>query len=108
MFESRAGFSESFIDVYVYPNPATGGRNPVFHLECGVADSVEIRIYDIAGSLVHEARLDGVPAIVDGKYAYEYSWNASGVASGVYIYVAIAKKSGAQDLRVRKKVAIIR
>jgi hypothetical protein len=69
---------------------------------------VELRIYDITGALVHEARLEGAPRIIDGKYAYEYTWDGSGAGSGVYIYTAVAKKKGEPDIRVLKKLAIVR
>jgi len=99
-------------EVYSFPNPAVGGNKPTIHIECGIADSVEIKIYDIAGDFIHQTRLEQQPQVVnDGQgpqYAYEYTWDTSGIASGVYIYVVVAKKNGETDLRVMKKLAIIK
>ena len=83
-------------------------KNPTIHFESGIADFLEIRIYDIAGDLVHNARIDSQPVVVDNKYAYEYTWNTTGIASGVYIYVGVAKKAGKADIRVIKKLALIK
>jgi hypothetical protein len=103
------GPSPDFIlgEVYFFPNPAVS-KNPTIHMECGIADSVEMRIYDVAGDLVHETRIEQAPQVINNKYAYEYAWDSSGIASGVYIYVVVAKKSGETDIRVMKKLAVVR
>ena len=97
-------------EVYAFPNPAKR-QNPTLHIEVGIADSVEIRIYDIAGDLAHETRLTGMPQIIDDgqgpQYAYEYTWNISGVGSGVYIYAIRARKEK-QDIRSVGKCAVIK
>ncbi|MEK9145414.1 MAG: hypothetical protein AAB339_07385, partial [Elusimicrobiota bacterium] len=36
-------------DAYVFPNPAVAGAKPVIHAAVGIADSLMIRIYNIAG-----------------------------------------------------------
>lgn len=95
-------------EIYSFPNPAKRGKNPTLHVESGIADSVEIRIYDIAGDLVHEVQIFDAPAVVDNRYAYEYTWDTSGTASGVYIYAVSAKKSGEPDIRETKKLAVIK
>ena len=62
-------------EVYCYPNPAKK-TNPTFHIETGQADKVELKVYDIAGDIIHETVLTGLPQVIDdGKgpqYAYEY------------------------------------
>ena len=97
-------------EVYAFPNPAKR-HNPTLHIEVGIADSVEIRIYDIAGDLAHETRLAGMPQIIDDgqgpQYAYEYTWDISGIGSGVYIY-AIRARKGKQDIRSVGKCAVIK
>ena len=95
-------------ETYVFPNPATGEKRSRFHIECGIADSIELRIYNVTGDLIHEARFPDRPMIINNKYAYEYSWDSSDVASGVYVYTAAAKKSGEKDLKVTKKLAIVK
>ena len=84
--------SESFRfgEVYVYPNPAVGGKKPTFHVECGIADKVKITIYTVSGRIAHEHTITGTPqAINDGtglSYAYEYVWTEH-IPSGVYYYL---------------------
>jgi len=95
-------------EYYSFPNPAKYGKNPTIHFECGIADKVEIRIYDISGELVHSVTVNGEPLTVNGRYAYEYTWDISDVASGVYIYCIQAKKSGYPEIKVKKKLAVIK
>lgn len=62
-----------------YPNPF----NPVTHLKFSIANSqlTILKVYDLLGrevaTLVNEVKAPGL---------YEVSWDASGMASGVYIY----------------------
>jgi len=93
---------------YVYPNPAKNGNKPILHLECGIGDSVDIRIYDIAGELRHSARMDGAPNVSAPEYAYEYSWDMSGAGSGVYVAVVEAHKAGYGNIKVKKTFAVVR
>ena len=95
-------------EVYSYPNPARSGKNPTIHIESGIADYLDIRIYDVSGEKVHEARIDSPPKIINDKYAYEYTWNTSGIPSGVYIYILIANKQGEKDIRVMKKLGLVK
>ena len=94
-------------DVYSYPNPSRG-KNPTFHIECGLADSAEIQVYDASGESIYQSRLLEAPGVIEGKYAYEHPWDISGVPSGVYIYSVTAKKAGERDLRIVKKLAVIK
>jgi cytoskeletal protein CcmA (bactofilin family) len=95
-------------DVYSYPNPAKQ-TNPKIHIECGIADKVEIKIYNIVGELIHTKVLVGLPNVIhNNKYAYEYEWDVKDVSSGVYIYYVYAEKSGEEPIKVLKKLAIIR
>jgi len=100
-------------EVYAFPNPAKR-MNPTIHVEVGVADSVDIHIYDISGRLLQSQTLYGAPQLInDGsgrglQYAYEWTWNASGVSSGVYLYVMTAHLNGQSDLRTTKKVALVK
>lgn len=98
-------------DVYAFPNPARAGAKPVIHVAVGVADRVNIRVYDIAGREVHRATLDHPPAIIDDgtgyKYAYEHVWEGR-IASGVYLYTIEAKRTGHPDIRKTGKLAVVR
>lgn len=97
-------------EVYVYPNPAKGGQIPTFHIESGIADSVKIMVYSVAGDVVHNHTITSPPTTTnDGhglEYAYEYSWRGH-IPSGVYYY-AIEAQKGAKKLRRTGKFAVIR
>ncbi|MEW5906313.1 MAG: IPT/TIG domain-containing protein, partial [Elusimicrobiota bacterium] len=112
------GYSPSFVgpltpaaafrlgEVYVYPNPAKGGAAPVFHLEFGLADKVDLKVYSVAGSLVHERTLTGPPQVTSPVYAYEYAWDGH-IASGVYYFTVEAERAGSK-LKARGKFAVVR
>jgi len=91
-------------EVYVYPNPAKGGKYPTFHIECGIADKIEIRIYTISADLVHKAEITGLP---NNGASYEYTWDINRIASGVYLYLVRVHKDG-ETKKVLKKLAIIK
>lgn len=93
-------------EVYVYPDPAKGGKVPTFHIEVGAADTVKIRVYTVAGQLAHERTFTGAPQSVGGGYAYEYPWEGR-IASGVYYYTIEAEKAG-RKLKTRGKFGVIR
>lgn len=113
-------------EYYVFPNPAKRGEAPTIHLECGWADKVEIRIYNVAAELVHSVTLDGQQKKADGGYlwyewcldpnlketkwewAYEYPWDISHIASGVYIAHIRASKAGYPDIKVLYKFSVIK
>ncbi len=115
---SAPGYPQSSADpafrlgeVYVYPDPARGGAVPTFHIEAGLADRVEIYIYNVAGELVHKAALSGAPQVIDDgqgpQYAYEYQWNGR-IPSGVYLYLVKARKSGYGGLKKTGRFAVVR
>jgi hypothetical protein len=97
-------------EVYVFPNPALRGAAPTFHFECGIADSVNIKIYTTSGRFAHETTLTGMPVALDDgnglSYAYEYAWREH-IPSGVYYYLIEAAKSG-QKLKKTGKFAVVR
>ncbi|RLE37122.1 hypothetical protein DRJ17_07220, partial [Candidatus Woesearchaeota archaeon] len=95
-------------EIYSYPNPAKRGKWPTIHVEVGKADTVEITIYNVAGEPVHSVELYEDPDSINGKYAYEYRWDISGTASGVYLYHIRAKKEGEKDITELKKLAVIK
>lgn len=110
VFTQSADATFQASEIYCFPNPAKR-VNPTFHMETGIADKVELNIYDVSGSLVHDAVITGQPQIIDdgqgAQYAYEYAWDTSKIASGVYPYSVKAVK----DSRVIKKTgkcAVIR
>jgi len=96
-------------EVFAFPNPAKGSAvYPTIHAELGLADKVEIRIYNLAGELVFATEMHEAPKIgINGKMAYEYTWNTGGYASGVYIYLVRGHKGG-KTVKTLKKLAIIK
>jgi len=95
-------------EVYSFPNPAKRGKYPTIHIEVGLADILEVRIYNVAGELVYSTEISGSNyKTINGKYAYEYNWDISNIASGVYIYLVRAKKDS-QTIKTMKKLAIIK
>ena len=43
-----------------------------------------------------------------GELAYEYEWDTSDAASGVYIYIIQAGRQGSSEIKEIKKGAIIK
>lgn len=95
-------------EIYCYPNPAKGGLCPTIHIETGVADKVTIHIYDIAGMLIDKVEITGYPQIINDRYAYEYRWDIGDVASGVYLCSIRAIKKGFSDVKVVRKIAVLK
>lgn len=97
-------------EVYCFPNPAKK-TNPTFHIETGLADKVELRLYNTAGDIVHEKILTGQPQLIDDgqgpQYAYEYPWNVGNVGSGVYIFSMTARR-GDKTLKKTGRCAVIK
>ena len=107
----RPGLSPSALEfklgeVYVYPDPAKGGKVPTFHIEVGTADSVKLKVFTVAGQLTHEQTLMGSPQAVGSVYAYEYAWTGR-IASGVYYYTVEAERAG-KKLKAKGKFAVVR
>ncbi|OGS03131.1 MAG: hypothetical protein A2339_05045 [Elusimicrobia bacterium RIFOXYB12_FULL_50_12] len=95
-------------EVYSFPNPALNSKKPTIHFECGLADRLELKFYDISGSELHSTQIASSPSVIGNKYAYEYTWDTSNIAPGVYIYSVKAEKNGASDIKVLKKLAIVK
>ncbi len=113
--KKTSGPSPDFVkgDIYTYPNPARDGQNVTFHIETGIADSIEISIYNIAGELVYSASIADFPTVKNNRYCYEHRWgcvnqNGEKLASGVYIYVIRARKQQENEIKHIGKVAVIR
>ncbi|MBI4397208.1 MAG: T9SS type A sorting domain-containing protein [Elusimicrobia bacterium] len=103
----RVDPSFRFQNVYAYPNPARK-TNPSVRVEVGVADSVQISIYDVSGRLVHEAVVTDAPAEAEGRYVYEYVWDAADAPSGIYLVSVRALKAGEKDILKTLKLAVLK
>jgi hypothetical protein len=101
-----------FRALYAFPNPARRS-NPVIRAQVGLADSVDIRIYDVTGKLVNSASLSAAQVLDDGngkgpQWTYDYDWDVGGIGSGVYLYVMTAKKAGYPPIRRTGKAGVLR
>ena len=93
--------------VYAYPYPAVGVKHPVIHIEAGLADKVEIKIYDNTGKLVEEALLTDPPKIIKGGYAYEHKFASENTPYGTCSFTARAFKSGFDPIETSGKIIFI-
>lgn len=107
-----AGFG--FKAAYAFPNPSRSGAAVTFRVQPGPADSITVRVYDVAGRKVHESYdFRSLGAFDDGnglgqQFTYEHVWDVSGVGSGVYTYAVVARKAGERDIRKAGKVAVVK
>ena len=83
---------------YAYPNPSSG-ETVNFRLKLGVADKIDIYIYDVAGYLIQTLSLDQLE-INNG--ILEIPWNISGIESGVYLARVVAKNKSNSDEKIIK------
>lgn len=103
----------AFHDLYAFPNPSRGGRSVTIRLQAGLADAVDVRLYDLSGAQVN-AGAPRAPTVLDdgnGKgpqYTYDYEWDVSGVGSGVYVYAVTAKKAGQAELQKTGRVGVLK
>jgi N-acetylneuraminic acid mutarotase len=99
---------------YVFPNPARGTDAVTIRFQVGLADSVEVHVYDLSGRRVHASSGFTLNTGLDdgnglgAQYTYDHVWNVSGVGSGVYRYVLTAKKSGHPDIHQTGKIGIVK
>lgn len=99
---------------YAFPNPARGQNAVTIRVQPGLADSVEVHVYDLSGREIHSSSdFRSLGAFDDGngqgpQFTYEHVWNVSGVGSGVYTFVAVAHKAGEQDVRKTGKVGVVK
>ena len=103
-----------FKAAYVFPNPVRGQNTVTIRVQPGVADSVEVRVYDLAGRKIHaSSNFNNLGAFDDGnglgpQFTYDHVWDVSGVGSGVYTYAVTAKKAGQADIVKSGKVAVVK
>ncbi|PIR15261.1 MAG: hypothetical protein COV48_15345, partial [Elusimicrobia bacterium CG11_big_fil_rev_8_21_14_0_20_64_6] len=104
----------TFRDAYAFPNPARGSGPVTIRIQTGLADSVEVRVYDISGRKIHSSSNFSLnPNLDDGngkgaQYTYDHVWDVSGVGSGVYQYVITAKKSGQSDIHKTGRIGVVK
>ncbi|MEK7382001.1 MAG: hypothetical protein AAB262_01795, partial [Elusimicrobiota bacterium] len=109
-----ADASFGFKDMYAFPNPVRGQGPVTIRVQPGLADSITVRVYDVSGRKVHESsNFSDRGPFDDGngkgpQYTYDHAWDVSGVGSGVYTYIVVAKKAGQADIRKTGRVGVIK
>jgi hypothetical protein len=91
-----------------------GTRLATIRIQPGLADSVEVHVYDLAGRRVLSSAgfqftsgLDDLNGL-GPQDTYDYFWDVSGIGSGVYTYVITAKKAGFADIHVSGKIGVVK
>jgi len=100
-------------DVYAFPNPARNNRSVTIRSQVGLADQVDVNIYDIAGRVMRSGNISSWQILDDGngkgpQFTYDYVWDTGGIGSGVYIYSITARKAGSSPIRKTGKVGVIK
>lgn len=100
-----------FRGLYAFPNPARKGQSVTIRLQTGMADAVDVHVYDVSGALINSGNPQNAQVVDDGsgpQFTYDYAWDVSGVGSGVYLFSIVARKSGQADVRKIGKVAVVK
>ncbi|MBI2788513.1 MAG: T9SS type A sorting domain-containing protein, partial [Elusimicrobia bacterium] len=103
-----------FRDAYAFPNPSRGGSAVTFRIQPGLAETVEVRVYDLSGRKIHESSdFTFLGAIDDGngkgaQNTYDHAWSVGGVGSGVYNFVIKASQRGNKPIVKSGKVGVIK
>lgn len=94
----------------IYPS-AKPLINPTVRIDCGIADKIELRIFNLIGELIYKTTLDDTYLkLKDGRYIYEYTLDKgkTELASGVYVVHIEATKSSHKPIKQFKKFVIVR
>jgi hypothetical protein len=108
-FEVRAGSSLSLYNVFNFPNPFNRSTRFTFQRTTTDPIDVEVKIYTVAGRLIHTIQL---PAVVD-RFV-QIPWDGRDqeggeVANGVYFYRIVARSlDGALSSEAMGKLSVLR
>jgi len=98
----KTGGKPSFIidqyQTYAYPNPSYN-ENVIFRIRIGLAESLNIEIFDIAGYLVESFSAD---ISSSSNYIKEVHWDVSTIDSGIYIARVVATMSSDSEEKIIK------
>ncbi|MBI5743263.1 MAG: hypothetical protein HY952_01815 [Elusimicrobia bacterium] len=94
--------------VYAQPNPAIGMKHPVIHIEAGLADKVEVKIFDGSGALLEEATITDAPKNINGAYVYEYRFASENTPNGTCAYKVRAYRAGKEPIETSGNMVFIR
>ena len=98
----KTGGKPSFIidqyQTYAYPNPSYN-ENVIFRIHIGLAESLNIEIFDIAGYLIESLSVD---ISSSSNYIKEVHWDVSTIDSGIYIARVVAATSSNSEEKIIK------
>ena len=92
--------------IYAIPTPAIGVKHPLIHIETGLADKVEIKIYSPEGSLIEEAVVTAPAKVINDRHVYEYRFASEKTPSGTCAYTVKAFKAGAAPAEGSGKIVL--
>jgi hypothetical protein len=98
---------------YAFPNPSHHGAAVDLRIQPGLADSVDLHVYNSSGKRVLSTTLTAVNFIDDGnglgpQDTYDYVWDVGGIGSGVYTFVFDAHRAGEHDVIATGKIGVIK
>ncbi|MFN0118247.1 MAG: hypothetical protein ACKVQC_08175 [Elusimicrobiota bacterium] len=97
-----------FGDIYVYPNPTKSGQTPTLHIEVNVKPAeMSFRIYDIAGDLAYESKVETISQFTNGKLTYEIPLDPKLFKSATYLG-SISSKIDGKEFRGSFRFTIIK
>ena len=99
---ARSSGKPSFIidqyQTYAYPNPSYN-ENVIFRIHIGLAESLKIEIFDIAGYLIESFFVD---ISSSSNFIKEFHWDVSTIDSGIYIARVVATMSSDSEEKIIK------
>lgn len=96
-----------FGDLYAFPNPSRRGQRVTIRLLTGIADSVDVRVYDLSGRYLAGGAADP-PSAVGDAYVSDFHWNVSDAGSGIYLYTVTARKAGHPDVVRTGRIGVLK
>ncbi|PJA11829.1 MAG: hypothetical protein COX66_18825 [Elusimicrobia bacterium CG_4_10_14_0_2_um_filter_63_34] len=97
-------------EVFAFPNPARRSTTVRFRSSLPGLEA-EIRIFDLAGSLVRQIPGSQMTSTAPGLYHAVWdlkNMNGENAASGVYLFIVKVKGSNGQSAKVVKKLAVVK
>jgi hypothetical protein len=99
---ARSSSKPSFIidqyQTYAYPNPSYN-ENVIFRIHIGLAESLKIEIFDIAGYFIESFSVD---ISSSSNFIKEFHWDVSTIDSGIYIARVVATMSSDSEEKIIK------
>ncbi|MBI3553690.1 MAG: hypothetical protein HY077_14430 [Elusimicrobia bacterium] len=110
---ASADSSFVFRDLYAFPNPSKHGHAVTIRTQVGLADTVQLDIYDVSGHHLRSGAPPSPQVLDDGngkgpQWSYDYVWDTNGAGSGIYIFTVTAKKAGLPAIVKSAKAGVLK